>query len=163
LISEGRAFMSKVFKICVTFANQADYSFVLKVSQHKQWKNYADDGNGESSPERDENDNCLRDKQKEMMEIGERYHNIECCFYNKFPPIPGCPTPKTFYVEAIDAYSDGLILMENLAGKFKPNNYYITHIFRQCRTYWFLPKQHRGTAICGCSVCRQFALLRRLR
>ncbi|KAI6234943.1 hypothetical protein M3Y99_00745800 [Aphelenchoides fujianensis] len=131
LISEGRAFLSKVFKIRLFFSTESNdvkeetagsYSFVLKVAQHRNWKNYTDETmDGGPTSQREE----PGERDEELLSVAASYHNIECEFYRLFKDgIPGCPIPAVHYIESIDAQHDGMLIMENLADCAEPLGYY---------------------------------------
>ncbi|KAI6222681.1 hypothetical protein M3Y95_00919500 [Aphelenchoides besseyi] len=131
LISEGRAFLSKVFKICVYFNSQTksdgkiqeinnschaiDYSFVLKVTQHRNWKNYADEKMEGSIQTMLEEEKVEGEHDDELLSVAASYHNSECEFYRLFSDgIFGTPLPEVYYIEPIDHEHDGLLIMEDL-------------------------------------------------
>ncbi|KAI6230306.1 hypothetical protein M3Y99_01077100 [Aphelenchoides fujianensis] len=131
LISEGRAFLSKVFKIRLFFSPESNevkeetvgsYSFVLKVAQHRNWKNYTDETmDGGPTSQREE----PGERDEELLSVAASYHNIECEYYRLFKDgIPGCPIPAVHYIESIDAQHDGMLIMENLADCAEPLGYY---------------------------------------
>jgi hypothetical protein len=76
LLSEGRAFISKVYKVTCIFGNQQTYSCILKVPHTRVWKGYTDRRLQEFPTGRFADD--------EMDQVAEDFHNTECQFYARF-------------------------------------------------------------------------------
>ncbi|KAK0420967.1 hypothetical protein QR680_014994 [Steinernema hermaphroditum] len=107
-ISEGKGFMSKVYKIDIQFENSLDYSVVLKVP------------GAESLTKLRERTSASNDEDLDHVRQVAEAHNREVHFYNEFAPHLDIPLPKIYKSLAWDMeepHQRGAVLMESFFGR----------------------------------------------
>ncbi|KAI6177803.1 hypothetical protein M3Y97_00947500 [Aphelenchoides bicaudatus] len=119
-ISDGKGFLSRVFRVVVEFSNSTSYSFVMKIPTN----------------------DCLNDALKHMNlddESFERFkkslesaHNTECDAYKLIENVKDFPKVEIYYIEHRSESQPGVIVMEDLTGKAKTLGLFRSLTVQQC-------------------------------
>ncbi|KAI6185365.1 hypothetical protein M3Y98_00014900 [Aphelenchoides besseyi] len=114
LISPGKGFLSQVFKIVVTFDDQANsnYTFILKLPIIAGLQQVIEKGK-------------LNGEENVVDQIVLSGHQNECEFYDLANRISGLPVAKTYaYEKIVPGRSNGLLAMEDLTNVGEPLGFY---------------------------------------
>ncbi|KAI6190382.1 hypothetical protein M3Y97_00111700 [Aphelenchoides bicaudatus] len=113
-ISEGKGFLSQVFKVSAKFGNLKTYDFIVKIPFPAGLQQIIEN----EKPDGDQN---------VVDQIVVDGHNIECEFYENVRLLRNFPAPKVYASEKIIVgKQNGLLAMEDLSNHAEPLGFYRT-------------------------------------
>lgn len=114
MISDGKGFLSQVFRVTVNFADpkEQEYAFILKIPFPSGLQQIIENGKKNGS-------------EKVVDQIVVDGHNIEVEFYENVRNVKGLPVPKMYAAEKIIiGKTNGMLAMEDLTQVAEPLGFY---------------------------------------